>query len=196
MLPLAQIEQAIKDAVQALNRPYIAEIKTYAGEFDFSDDREFAQVVQRFPAVWTTFDGSGKPERLSARRYTVPLTFSVIVGARSIRSEESARHGASLGTGVDVGSFTLVNDVLAAVLGRSFSIAGLRPFELGALRTIFNTKTQGEAVSVLAQSFTTECTLVVPDADAAADAQYIERVSIDYMQDARVLAGDVVELAR
>lgn len=194
MLPLAQIEQGIKDAIKALNRPYIADIKTYAGDFDFNDDREFAQVVKRFPAVWTTFDGSGKPEKLGARKYKIPLTFSVIVGARSIRSEESSRHGTTVGGEVvDVGTFGLINDVLAAVLAQNFGIESIRPFELGQLRTIFNTKTQSEAVSVLAQSFTTDCTVCVPDREADA-AQYIERINIDYVQDHQVLLGDLVEL--
>jgi phage gp37-like protein len=194
MLPLAQIEQAIKDAIHALNRPYLKEIKTYAGDFDFNDDREFAQVVKRFPAVWTTFDGSGKPEKLGARKYKIPLTFSVIVGARSIRSEESSRHGTTVGGEVvDVGTFGLVNDVLAAVLAQNFGIEAIRPFELGQLRTIFNTKTQSEAVSVLAQSFTTDCTICVRT-DEDNTAEYIEKVNIDYIHADRVIAGDLVEV--
>jgi phage gp37-like protein len=192
MLPLAQIEQRIKDAIKALNRPYIADIKTYAGDFDFNDDRDFAQVVQRFPAVWTTFDGSGKPEKLGARKYKIPLTFSVMVGARSIRTEETARHGVNIdGQMVSVGTFQLLDDVIRAVLGQQFGITSIRPMELGAIRTIFNTKAQSEAVSVLAQSFTTECTLSVPDPESDT-AQYIERISMDYVQDDRVLLGDLV----
>lgn len=194
MLPLAQIEQGIKEAVHALGRPYIAEVKTYAGEFDFNDDADFANVVKRFPAVWTTFDGSGKPEKLGARKYKIPLTFSVMVGARSIRTEETSRHGVEVnGQMVEVGTFQLVNDVIGAVLGLSF-VESMRPLELGQLRTIFNTKTRSEAVSVLAQSFSTDVTICVPDREDDA-AQYIERINIDYVQDDRLLLGDLVELA-
>lgn len=194
MLPLAQIEQAIKDAIHALKRPYIATIATYAGDFDFDHDRDFAQVVSRFPAVWTTFDGSGNPEKLGANKTKIPLKFSVIVGARSIRSEESSRHGTTVsGALVDVGTFQLINDVMEAIQGNNFGICNIKPFEIGQLRTIFNTKTQNEAVSVLSLSITTDCTISIRKEEDNT-AEYIEKVNIDYISADRVIAGDLVEV--
>lgn len=196
MLPFAEIEQGIKDALQALQRPYIAEIKTYGGWFDVGDDREFAQVVSRFPAVWTTFEGAGKPKRLSARKYQMPLTFTVLVGARSIRTEETARHGVTVdGQQVEVGSFQLLNDVVAALLGQKLSACSTA-LEIGQVNTLFNTKTQKEAVSVLAISWHTDATIVTPDSEAEA-ADWLERVNIDYLlqpQDDVPDAADLVQL--
>lgn len=177
---LSAIEQAIKDAVQALERPYIAEIKTYGGEFD----EDLSNVVRRLPAVWTTFEGSGTPEQLSARKFKLSLVFVVLVGARSIRSEETTRHGAeAAGETISVGTFQLTQDVQYALIGRDFAefgIVGLSPFTPGKIRTIFNTKTRTDGLSVLAQEWHTSFTLVTPDREAEA-AEYLERININYL---------------
>ena len=191
---LSAIEQAIKDAVQALERPYIAEIKTYGGEFD--DD--LANVVRRLPAVWTTFEGSGTPERLSARKFKLSLVFVVLVGARSIRSEEATRHGVEAdGESISVGTFQLTQDVQYALIGRDFSefgIVGLSPFTPGKIRTIFNTKTRTDAISVLAQEWHTSITLVTPDREAD-EAAFLERININYISKPDdAIAFDLVEL--
>lgn len=177
MLPLSAIEQGIKDAVAALNRPYIAQIKTYGGEFD----KELDQVIRRFPAVWTTFDGTGMPERQGARRYRVPLTFVVLVGARSVRNEEACRHGVEInGQQAEIGTFQLLADVSAALLDRDLGIEGLSRLRPGRIRTVFNTATKAEAVSVLAQLWHVDALVVMADADEAT-AQWLERVNVDYV---------------
>ncbi len=192
MFDLSAMEQAIKDAVKALNRPYIAEIKSYGGEFD--DD--LSEIVTRFPAVWVTFSGSGNPERLGAKRYKLPLTFVTLVGARSVRNEETARHGVKVnGTTVDVGTFQLLGDVAFALLGQDFGLP-IEKFKLGKVGTVFNTKTKDEAISVLSQEWHTTVTITTPDHEAD-EAEWLERVNIDYLlqpQDDVPDAADLVQL--
>lgn len=192
---LSAIEQAIKEAVQALGRTYIAEIKTYGGEFD---EDGLPNVVRRLPAVWTTFEGSGTPEQFSAHKFKLPLVFVVLVGARSIRSEEATRHGAEAnGETISVGTFQLLQDVQYALMGRDFSelgIVGLSSFKPGKVRTIFNTKVRADALSVLAQEWHTSITLTTPDREGN-DAEYLERININYISKPdETVASDLVEL--
>jgi phage gp37-like protein len=174
---LGRIEQGIKDALAALQRPYIAEIRTYGGEFD----SELAQVVKRFPAIWVTFGGAGSPDSQRASGFRMPLTWVVLVAAKSLRTEETARHGAVDGSGqvLSVGTFELLRDVAVALTRNDLGlpIEALRP---GRVRTIFNTQTNGEAVSVLSWEWHTHAWLAVPDRDAGAD-HWLERVNVDYV---------------
>ncbi|AZN69304.1 DUF1834 family protein [Acinetobacter haemolyticus] len=122
-MDLSAIEQGIKDAIKSLDRKYIAAIETYGGEFD----EDLAAVVRRFPAVWTTFGSAGKPEQLSARKFRVPLVFVTLVGARSLRNEEAARHGLTEnGQLVSVGTFQLLQDVQLALLNNNLAAHGVR----------------------------------------------------------------------
>ncbi len=196
MFDLGAIEQGIKDAVKALNRSYIAEIKTYGGEFDVGDERDFAQVVSKFPAVWTTFAGSGRPEPRGAKKWHIPLTFTVLVGARSIRTEETARHGVTVNGEVkDVGTFQLLRDVYTALCGKKLGLA-INPFEPGKIGTIFNTKTEREAASVLSFEWNTSVLVCTPNPEEDA-ADWLERVNVDYLfqpDDDVPDVSDVIEL--
>ncbi len=160
---LVAIEQGIKDAIIALNRSYIAEVATYGGEFD----ENLAESVRRFPAVWVTFSGANpRPSSTSKRRWHVDLTFVVLVGARSIRNEETTRHGDFNTSGqlVEVGTFQLLKDVQTALLGKDLSLP-IKPLEMGRITTLFNTRLQNEAVSVLAQEYKTSLLVGVDDED-------------------------------
>lgn len=193
---LAQIEQGIKDAINALNRPYIAEIKTYGGEFDVSNAKDFAQVVSRFPAIWTTFAGASKPKKIGANHWQRACKFVVLVGANSIRTEETARHGAYTQAGklLSVGSFKLIEDVELALLSKKLGL-GIAPFEPLAIRTLFNTKTERETVSVLAYEWQTSINISKFDAesDQAAD---LDLINIDYLPDDDVIASDLINLTK
>lgn len=189
------IEQAIKDAICKLNRSYIAEIATYGGWLDVDVD-EFKYVVQRFPAVWTTFEGTSNIQQIG-RKYRETLTFVVLVAARSLRNEETARHGAYDANGqlIDVGTSQLLNDVRMALLGNDLGLK-IDALELGKVQTVFNTYLNNEAVSVLAQYFHTTVTTRIPDPEADA-AGYIERVNVDYVPKPNnngIFAADTVEL--
>ena len=200
MLDLSIIEQAMKDvmAQQVKDRkwPWIREIKTYGGEFD--DD--ITAIIRAFPAIWVTFDGSKTPEKTSANKTKMPVTFVVLVGNRSVRNEEAQRHGA----GADIGTFQMLKHVQQLLTGNDLSsqgVNGLAHLELGRVKTIFNTSTRGQSLSVLAQEFTTSYTITASDRirEEAKEEAWLERVNINYHFDPKdygFIESDLVELRK
>lgn len=197
-LDLGTIEQAIKDVlakqVQSRAWDWIREIKTYGGEFD--DD--ISTIVNHFPAIWVAFVGSGTPKKTSHNKTEYPVTFVVLVGAQSVRNEEARRHGA----GSDIGTFAMLHQVQNLLIGNDLSsegVKGLRPLELGKTKTIFNTKTRSQSISVLSQEFTTQYTITASDRDReeAATESEIHKVNFDYYfqpNDTHVDESDLVNL--
>ena len=197
-LDLGTVEQALKDvmAKQVQNRTWawIREIKTYGGEFD--DD--ISTIVNHFPAIWVTFVGSGTPKKISHNKTQYPVTFVVLVGAQSVRNEEARRHGA----GSDIGTFSMLNQVQNLLIGNDLSsedVKGLDPLELGKTKTIFNTKTRSQSISVLSQEFTTQYTITASDRDReeAETKSEIHKVNFDYYfppDDTHVVESDLVNL--
>jgi len=200
MLDLSIIEQAMKDVmaqqVKGRKWPWIREIKTYGGEFD--DD--ITAIIKAFPAIWVTFDGSKTPEKTSANKTKMPVTFVVLVGNRSVRNEEAQRHGA----GADIGTFQMLKHVQQLLTGNDLSsqgVNGLAHLELGRVKTIFNTSTRGQSLSVLAQEFTTSYTITASDRvrEEAEEESYIERININYHFDPKdygFIESDLVELRK
>lgn len=181
---LSLIEQGIKDAIKALGREYIASIETYGGDFD---EESLPQTVRNFPAVWTTFQGSGKPEHLSANRFSVPLVFVTLVGARSLRNEEATRHGVEVdGQSFSIGTFQLLQDVQLALLNnnlKAYGVCGITPFTMGKIDKVFDKRTQGAAISVFAQQWHTTLTIKKSASDHdidAPEADWMQKVNIDY----------------
>lgn len=197
-LDLGTIEQAIKDVlakqVQSRAWDWIREIKTYGGEFD--DD--ISTIVNHFPAIWVAFVGSGTPKKSSHNKTEYPITFVVLVGAQSVRNEEARRHGA----GSDIGTFAMLHQVQNLLIGNNLSsegVKGLNPLELGKTKTIFNTKTRSQSISVLSQEFTTQYTIIASDRDReeAATESEIHKVNFDYYfqpNDTHVDESDLVNL--
>lgn len=198
MLDLSIIEQAIKDemAQQIRDRkwPWIREIKTYGGEFDAG----ITAIINAFPAIWVTFEGSKTPEKTSANKTKMPVTFVVLVGNRSVRNEESQRHGA----GADIGTFQMLHNVQQLLTGNDLSsqgVVGLAPLELGRVKTIFNTSARSQSLSVLAQEFTTQYTITASDRvrEETAEEAWLERININYHFDPKdfgIFESDLVEL--
>ncbi len=198
MLNLSIIEQAIKDEmaqqIQERKWPWIREIKTYGGEFD--DD--ISAIIKAFPAIWVTFEGSKTPEKTSTNKTKMPVSFVVLVGNRSVRNEESQRHGA----GADIGTFQMLHHVQQLLTGNDLSsqeLKGLAPLELGRIKTIFNTSTRSQSLSVLAQEFTTSYTIEASDRvrEEAAEEAWLEKININYHFDPKdfgVFESDLVEL--
>lgn len=197
-LDLGTIEQAIKDVmakqVQSRTWDWIREIKTYGGEFD--DD--ISTIVNHFPAIWVAFVGSGTPKKSSHNKTEYPITFVVLVGAQSVRNEEARRHGA----GSDIGTFAMLHQVQNLLIGNDLSsegVKGLRPLELGKTKTIFNTKTRSQSISVLSQEFTTQYTITASDRDReeAETESEIHKVNFDYYfqpNDTHVDESDLINL--
>lgn len=198
MLDLSIIEQAIKDEMAQQIRDkkwsWIREIKTYGGEFD----ADITAIINAFPAIWVTFEGSKTPEKTSANKTKMPVTFVVLVGNRSVRNEESQRHGA----GADIGTFQMLRNVQQLLTGNDLSsqgIVGLAPLELGRVKTIFNTSARSQSLSVLAQEFTTSYTITASDRvrEEAAEDAWLERININHHFDPKdfgIFESDLVEL--
>lgn len=149
-LDLGIVVQGMKDVmakqIETKVWPWIREIKTYGGEFD---DENLA-FIDTFPAIWVTFQGSGAPRKIGANKTVYPVNLVVLVGARSVRNEEAQR----LGGGRDIGTFKMLSLVQNLLIGNDLSsvnVKGLDPLELGRTRTIFNTTTRKQSVSVLSQ---------------------------------------------
>ena len=197
-LDLGTIEQAIKDVlakqVQSRAWDWIREIKTYGGEFD--DD--ISTIVNHFPAIWVAFVGSGTPKKSSHNKTEYPITFVILLGAQSVRNEEARRHGA----GSDIGTFAMLHHVQNLLIGNDLSsegVKGLSPLELGKTKTIFNTKTRSQSISVLSQEFTTQYTITASDRDReeAETESEIHKVNFDYYfqpNDTHVDESDLVNL--
>lgn len=184
-MDLSRIEQGIKDAIKNLQRPYISSIESYGGDFDDGLNKD---VIRRFPAIWTTFQGTGKPEQISARKFRVPLVFVVLVGAYSIRNEETARQGLEVdGKLVSIGTFQLLQDVQLALLNNNLTthgVCGITPFTYGKIDKVFDNRTQTEALSVFAQQWHTSCIVSQSVADRDIDmpnAEWMQVVNVDYI---------------
>lgn len=199
MLNLSMIEQAIKDELAAQitsgKWDWVREIKTYGGEFDDDIDA----VIKRFPAIWVTFDGSKTPEKFGHNKTKMPITFVVLVADHTVRNEEAQRHG----TGRNVGTFQMLDCVQRLLTGNDLSsqnLIGLAPLELGRVKTIFNTTTRRNSISVLAQEFTTAYTIVASDRDRERDdpeTPDMHSININYYfqpQDDIKDASDLVQL--
>lgn len=196
-LDLGIVVQGMKDMmhkqVESKAWDWVRAIKTYGGEFD----GETLAFVKTFPAIWVTFQGSGTPKKISHNKTEYPVTLIVLVGARSVRNEEAQR----LGAGRDIGTFKMLSHVHNLLIGNDLSsvgVKGLASLELGRTKTIFNTTTRDQSVSVLAQEFHTQYTITASDRDRE-EAETVEDllgVQVDYYyqpDDGIVDASDRVE---
>ena len=188
------IKTLLEEQIKSGKWKWLREVKSYGGEFD--DDVQV--IVKSFPAIWITFQGSGKPRKLSNNKTEYPLTFVVMVGSRSLRNEETRRQG----TIMNIGTYDMLSFVQELLIGNNLSsvgIKGLEPLELGRTQTVFNTKTQSSSISVLAQEFTTQYTITASDRDRIEQAEdaYLERINIDYNVDCEdIKASDLIELKK
>ncbi|MDO7521171.1 DUF1834 family protein [Acinetobacter baumannii] len=196
-IDLGIVVQGMKDVmakqIETKAWPWIREIKTYGGEFD----DETLAFVDTFPAIWVTFKSSGAPRKISENKTVYPINLVVLVGARSVRNEEAQR----LGGGRDIGTFKMLSLVHNLLIGNDLSsvnVKGLAALELGHTRTIFNTTTRRQSVSVLSQEFNTQYTITASDRDRE-EAETVDDllgVQVDYYfqpNDGIVDASDRVE---
>lgn len=200
MVDFEDIENAMKTAIASLNRPYIREItsfggklvRAYSGQFEDAASYDIDYAIRSDPAVWVTFAGSGQPERMGARKYKLPLIFLTFVSARSLRNEETARHGVKLGNSmVSVGTYQLLRDVMAALLGKKLEL-NIEPFVMGGIDTVYNKRDADRATSVMVQRWYTSVIVPVPEEGEDA-APWIERVNLEYFfDDASVAVTDLI----
>ncbi|QTD89462.1 DUF1834 family protein [Burkholderia anthina] len=148
---ITAVELAMVDRLKRGLGRMVSEVKTYGGEFD-SD--ELDSVVRRFPAAWVTFGGVPRtdPHSTSRSKWKSEATFVVMVGARSVRSEESSRHGGV--AKAEIGTNLLISCVRHLLNQQDMGLP-IRNFAPGPIRTLFNTQVRGNAMSVYALEFRT-----------------------------------------
>ncbi|GJL37208.1 hypothetical protein TUM17576_40280 [Enterobacter hormaechei] len=147
---ITQIESAIIDRLTRGLGKLVREVHSYSGELD----GEPAEVVRQLPGLWVTFGGIQGSELLSTARNKWRDTgrFVVILGTRSVRSDEATRHGGA--AKAEIGSYDLIYAVrrLLARQDLGLPIEHLMP---GKVRPLFNTKVKAAAMSVFACEFDT-----------------------------------------
>lgn len=148
---ITAVELAIVDRLKRGLGKMVAEVATYGGEFD---DDELDTVVRRFPAAWVTFGGVKRTDATSTSRakWKAEAIFVVMVGARSVRNEQTSRHGGPSAS--EVGTNLLVSAVRHLLNEQDMGLP-IRNLQPGSVRTLFNTKVRNEAMSVYALEFRT-----------------------------------------
>ncbi|AIK14265.1 hypothetical protein GZ59_24680 [Pectobacterium atrosepticum] len=150
---IRDIELAMIDRLRKGLGRMAANVCSYGGELD----GEPAEVARAMPAVWVTFGGIQNTQNanIGKRKYKTTGRFVVIVGERSVRSEESSRHGGARTD--EVGTYRMVEAVRRLISGQDLAESGLKIDVLmpGRVRPLFNTKLENQALSVFACEFDT-----------------------------------------
>lgn len=148
---LIQAEDAIIARLRDGLGKMVSEVGGYAGELDDG----LGDAIRRFPAAWVTFGGIEKTEPENTRRskWRAHGKFVVMVGQRNVRSEAAARKGDVR----EIGAGSLVWAVRRLLTGQDMGlcIARLTP---ARVRTLYNTRMNGQAFSVFACEFSTSWT--------------------------------------
>lgn len=144
---LAEIENGMVSTIKnAVGLAYLKTAASYAGELDGG----LNEVVRAYPAVWVTFAGCAKPAKTGANTWKVPATFVVMVAARNVHAEKSAR----LGTVNEVGAYQILKDVRALLLNQDLGLA-IERFAPGATKTLYNTKVGKDGLAIFSQEWIT-----------------------------------------
>ncbi|HZZ04638.1 DUF1834 family protein [Paraburkholderia sp.] len=148
---ITAVELAIVDRLTRGLGKMVTEVATYGGEFD---DEELDTVVRRFPAAWVTFGGVKRTDAVSTSRakWKAEAVFVVMVGARSVRNEQTSRHGGP--SQLEVGTNLLVSAVRHLLNQQDMGLP-IRELQPGSVRTLFNTRVRSDAMSVYACEFRT-----------------------------------------
>lgn len=196
---ITEIEDAILARITAANDGRLgykfASLDSYGGEFD----EDINQVIRRLPGVWVVYAGGGKPVPYGTQkaRWKMPATFAVLVGARSVRGEPFSRRGLNSAAGavLEVGAYRMLDDVRRMLLNQDFGLAITR-LELGEVRTLYNTRMNGLAMSVFSQEWHTSF-MIDPEPIDPATPDWL-RLGINYYlapDDGVADASDTVTLA-
>lgn len=126
-------------------------VESYGGELD--DD--LAAVVRKFPAVWVTFAGCRASTKMATAggKWKTQATFVTMCGSRNVRGERATRKGLTVGGVIkEVGVYQILKDVVLLLAGNDLGLA-ITPLKPGAIRTLFNTKLNGQGLAVFAREW-------------------------------------------
>ena len=177
------IEARLKELTSRL--PRLA-VESYGGEL--GDPDLLSGLLKRCPAVLLMVPKATFRKR-SQNRYTVPITFRLVIATRHPRGERETRRGS---TATDIGSYALWLACMHQLVDWQPwpDRAAIAPTELSNL---VNGKLQNDHLSVLGQSFSIELDWIKPD-EALPD---LEGISLDYHMPADnpdAIATDIIEL--
>lgn len=147
----------LQAAVDGGTLGYHPTLASYGGEFD----EDINYVVRKFPAIWVAFAGEDIVE-VDNTRFEARPTFSVLVGARSVRNEQTSRHGAA----GSVGTYQMIADVKGLFTNQRLDL-DIDPLKLMRTRSLFNGRVSAERMSVFAVEFRTRYIVDLPDPAAS-----------------------------
>lgn len=176
------IEARLKELIPKVHRLVV---ESYGGEL--SDPDLLAGLLKRCPAVLLMVPKAVFRKR-SQSRYSVPITFRLVIATRHPRGERETRRGT---TPTDIGSYALWEACMHQLVDWQPwpDRARIEPTELSNL---VNGKFQNDHMSVLGQSFSIELDWTKPD-QALPDLEGIDMV---YRQagEPEPVASDIINL--
>jgi len=186
----AQIEDAMLALIKAHDFGYLIKtVASYGGELS-GDADAIARILPRFPAVWVTFKGEGKPISYDTqrKRWLVSATFSVFAATRNARGELDGRKGNAF----DVGAYQMISDTRQLFLAHDLG-PGIDTLNPGGIKVLFNTTIKGNCMVCYAVELTTKYYI----AKSEPDAPDLLRIGIDYdtpPRDGTPAASDLITL--
>lgn len=192
---IAQIEDAILARLTATlpAAGYKLLIASYAGDLE----HDGSEAIRQLPAVWVFFESGGDPKPVGTSRlkWRIPLTYSLIVATRNLRSDRDSRHGGQQGARIEVGSYQLLSDARRTLLNQDLGlpIANLEP---GRVRSL-SIGRGDRGVSVYAQYIHTAYVETLPAAASDPAAPDWLRAGLHYHllpDDGKADASDLVTL--
>ncbi|WMD23098.1 DUF1834 family protein [Achromobacter seleniivolatilans] len=148
--PIGSIQAAMIERLQIGLGKMVKSVESYGGELD----DELATVVRRFPAAWVSFLGVQATKGMNTAR-TKNLArgrFTVMVGQRSVRSEDAPRKGSRDQVGTD----QLIYAVRRLLAGQDFGLDDVGQMKPGAVRPLFNGRAKADACAIFAVEFDVE----------------------------------------
>lgn len=158
----AAVELAIQERLSAASKQGVLGYRLKAVDsLPVDIDERLNEYVNAFPAAWTVFGGWTVRTERSSGGAEVEARYSVICAAQSLRNEGAARFGA----GSEVGTYQMVHDVVALILGNDLGLE-ISPMTLGPCQSLYSGPVQGKLkASLFGVSFTTRMTIEAAPAD-------------------------------
>jgi len=157
---IAEIEDALVDAVKAASFGYkLGTVDSYGGELG-GGDKALALLIRQFPAVWVTFKGESdtKPVGTSKDKWLTEVTFLLLAATHSARGERFTRHNASA---TEVGAYQIIKDARLLLLNQDFNLK-IDRFSPGPVKSLFNKKLQTQSIAVFSLELKTKYVISQP----------------------------------
>jgi len=147
---VSRIENAMVEALQAAATSFrVDSIESYGGQLD----DEALEWIRRLPAIWVVFAGADKPkaENTARTKWRYTATFTSFHAQRNLGGNKAMRQGDARNPGV----YALMQLANVAFLRKDLGLP-IQEFAPGAVRTVFSTVVNRDAVMVYAMNWHTE----------------------------------------